>query len=70
MKVLGPCWHQVTDFFFYYVTGISCVKPGREGEKQSQRNDFRACIFTIRCSRSRQLDSGTEPEPPFFFTFP
>lgn len=37
-------------------TRRSRIKPGGEGERQSQRSDFRACIFSTRCSIMLQLD--------------
>lgn len=72
MEGPSPHWHLVIGdffFFFYYTTGISRIKLGGKGERQSQRSDVGACIFSTnstRCSIILQLDSGTDPEPRSF----
>ena len=68
MKVPGPHWHLVIDFLkkrfiFYYTPGISGIKPGRAGERQSHRNGFSTCVYSARCSRLLQLFSVRKPKP-------
>lgn len=37
MKVAGPHWHQVIgDFFFFFPTGISGIKPGGQGRGRAR----------------------------------